>query len=278
MKRLTWFLALAGVTIALPAFADGIVTLDLLSPSAGLNYRGGGPATIEWTIQATVSSGDNMGLALISVDLIQDPANATPVTLMPADAVPPEMVGFDRPAGISNPGTGYVGTQVLGPGGARNVIHIGGGQNTFGSLPQPPVPGFGEDFDVEPNVGQLAEGQIIAAGSFTAPTTKGAYSFSLQSAMANTMDAVNAAPDWSPVSPATVLAGDSGGAIGFVLCEAADADGSSILTPADLGAFVDLLLGTVTANPYAMCAVDLNDDGQINGADIQLVLEAYLAG
>ena len=75
-----------------------------------------------------------------------------------------------------------------------------------------------------------------------------------------------------------MVAGDSGGTIGFVLCEAADADGSSVLTPADLGAFVDLLLGTVAADPYAMCAVDLNDDDQIDGADVQLFVGAYLAG
>ena len=130
---------LAFIMLAVPAFGGGIVTLDLLSPSSGVNYRGGGPTEVEWTITAIVSPGDNMGLALVSVDLVQDLYNPIPVELTPAEAVPPEMLGFDRPAGISNPDNGYIGTQVDLWFGAKDVVQIGGAQNTFGGLPDPPV-------------------------------------------------------------------------------------------------------------------------------------------
>jgi hypothetical protein len=280
MKQLISISALVLVAMAVPALAGGTVTLDLLSPSSGVNYRAGGPSQIDWTITATLSSGDNMGLALISVDLVQDPYNPAPVELMPADAVPLEMVGFDRPAGFSNPGNGYLGTQVDGWFGAVDLVQIGGAQNTFGGLPEPVVAGYGEDFDVDPNIGQSAGGQIIATGSFTlsCPTALGAYSFALQSTAANTLEMVNEAPKWSPVSAATVETCPSGGTLQFVLCLAADADGSGDLAVEDITTFVDLLLGTAAGDAYQLCAVDLDDDGQITGQDIQYFVDAFLAG
>ena len=55
---------------------------------------------MEWTITATVSSGDNLGLALIYVDLVQDAGNPETFDLPPAPEVPPLMEGFSRPAEV----------------------------------------------------------------------------------------------------------------------------------------------------------------------------------
>jgi hypothetical protein len=258
-----------------PAFGGGTVTLDLASPSSGGYYRGDAPAEIQWSITAAVSAGDNMGLACLLVDLVQDAGNPQAAVLTPASGVPSEMVGFDRPAGISNPGNGYVGTQVV-YAGLDAIVQIGGAQNNFGGLPEPAVSGFGEDFLVDANVGQ--SGQLIASGSFVTPQTLGAYTVQLQNPIANTFDMVNEPPKWSPVSSAVVQMGSSGGAVSFVLCVAADADGDQNLTSNDITVFVDLLLGNTAADPYAMCTTDLNDDGQIDGVDIHAFVQAFLAG
>lgn len=260
-----------------PAFGGGTVTLDLVSPSSGVHYRGDAPAEIQWSITATVSAGDNMGLACLLVDLVQDPGNPQSAVLTPASGVPPEMVGFDRPAGISNPGNGYVGTLVV-YAGRDALVQIGGAQNNFGGLPEPAVSGFGEDFQVDANVGQAAQGQLIASGSFATPSTMGAYTVLLQNPIANTLDTVNEPPKWSPASPAAIQMGGNGGVVSFVLCIAADADGDENLTSNDITVFVDLLLGNIAADPYAMCTTDLNDDGQIDGVDIHAFVQAFLAG
>ncbi len=264
---------------AAPALADGVVTLDLLSPQHGLNLRDGAPLpAIEWTITAKATAGDNMGLACVIVDLEQDLYNADAAILRPADAVPTEMAGFQRPAGISNPLGGYLGTERVGYFGAVDIVQIGGAQNTFGAPPtaQPPLSNFGLDVDVEPHVGQATEGQIIASGSFVPPMSLGTYRFSLQAPIVNTIDYVNAAPKWSPASPAVVAMGPTAGEITFTRCITADADGSFDVDVLDIAAFVDLLVGEVPVDAYTICAVDLNDDGAVNGEDVQPFIDAFL--
>lgn len=278
MNTRTFFCILT-LASAVPALAGGTVTLDLLSPQSGLNLRDGEalPA-IEWTITAKASAGDNMGFACVSVDLVQDLYNADSTVLRRADAVPTEMAGFDRPAGISNPVGGYLGTQRGGYFGAVDIVQIGGAQNTFGAPPttQPPLSDFGLDVDVDANVGQTTGGQIVASGSFTPPMALGTYRFSIESPIVNTLDYVNAAPKGSPASPATVTMGPSGGEITFTQCITADADGSFDVTVEDVAAFVDLLVGEVPVDAYTTCAVDLNDDGNVNGEDIQPFIETFL--
>jgi hypothetical protein len=256
-----------------PALADGTVTLDLSSPSDGMAVPGS--HVIEWAITAAVSTGDNMGLALISVDLVQDADNPELFDIPQAVGVPPGMEGFDRPDGISNPGpeeSCYGGTQV-GLDGAKNLAQIGGSQNTFGT----PSGGIGLDVDVDAGVGQGPGGQEIATNSFPAPAIPGVYTFSIPSAVANTLEAVNPAPQWSPVSPATVVLGNP--SISFTVCRPGDIDGDFTLTvEQDVPLFVNLLLGTGSSDDYAQCAADLNGDGTIDGKDIQPFVDALLPG
>ena len=105
MKR---FAAIAPMcTLAVSGLASGTATFNISSPSNGATVSPG--ASIQWTITVSVSSGDNLGLALAAVDLVQDPANPMLFDL-PAGDGPLDMTDFDRPDGISNPGPGGVGS------------------------------------------------------------------------------------------------------------------------------------------------------------------------
>lgn len=254
-----------------PAFADGTVTFDLLSSSAGATVPPG--HVVDWTITATVSTGDNVGLALVSVDLVQDAGNPKLFDIPQAVGVPVGMEGFDRPAGITNPGpegSCNGGTQV-GPEGAKNLLQIGGAQNTFGA----PSDGLGQDVDVEAGIGRVPGGQEVASDSFPAPATPGVYTFWIQPPAANNLEAVYPAPQWSPMSPATTVMDSP--SISFTVCRAGDINGDYVLTlDPDVPLFVDILLGAHPGNDYAQCAADVNGDGSVNGKDTQSFVDAML--
>jgi len=187
------------------------VAVDLSSPQNGLSLAPG--QQIDWTISARVSAFGNHGLAMISVDLVQDPTNPVLFALAPAGSTPQGMEGFNRPGGITNPdrddpwGSGYGGTPT-GPDGESNLRQIGGAQNTLGV--KPPALGLngnvfvGQDIDVDTGVGQQPGGQTVAAGSFTAPQEEGLYLFYVESAVANVLTEVNAPPLESRVTSVPV--------------------------------------------------------------------------
>jgi hypothetical protein len=222
-------IAAVGTLTAL-ARAGGTVTFNLSSPSNGATVTPG--ELIEWTITVSVSSGDNLGLALAAVDLVQDAANPACFDL-PAGETPLDMADFDRPDGISNPGPGGVGSAYggtpMGPTGAKDLRQIGGAQNTFGVAGD----GIGLDYDVRGGVGQSAP-QVLATGSFLAPAEPGLYAFYLEHAIANTLDDIAAPPAFSPISGATALIG----------------------------------VGQITFTVEAVCIGDLNCNGQIGFDDI----------
>ncbi len=228
MNKLATIAAIGTLTAL--AHAGGTVTFSLSSPSNGATVNPG--TAIEWTITVSVSSADNLGLALAAVDLVQDAANPALFDL-PAGETPLDMTDFDRPDGISNPGPGGVGSAYggtpMGPAGAKDLRQIGGAQNTFGV----PGDGIGLDYDVRAGVGQDAP-QILATGSFLAPAEPGLYSFYLQNPIANTLDDIAAPPAFSPISGAAALIG----------------------------------VGQITFTVEAACIGDLNCDGQIGFGDI----------
>ena len=237
MKTLLTLVTAMAVTSV--AHAAGTATFNLSSPSNGATVSPG--ALIQWTITVSVSTGDNLGLALASVDLVQDAANPALFDL-PAGDAPLDMTDFDRPEGISNPGPGGVGSAYggtpLGSVGAKNLRQIGGAQNTFGV----PGNGIGLDYNVRAGVGQGAA-QILATGSLAAPSAAGLYVFYLENPLANALDEIATPPDFSPISAALALLGD--GEIAF------------------------------TVGP-GICTGDLNCDGQIDFGDINPFVQ-YLA-
>ena len=138
----------------------------LTSPRHNQTVPEGG--SIEWSILVSVSPGDNAGLAMILVDLVQNASNPEKFDIPPASGVPSGMEMFSRPLGISNPGengaaSGYIGVQRGAPG-EQDLRQIGGAQNTFGA----PGNDMGSEVQVTGAVGQGAT-VLLAQGSFPAP-------------------------------------------------------------------------------------------------------------
>jgi len=226
---------LCALALCAATFASGTVTFTLESPQAGQTVAAA--STINWSIKVAVSTGDNLGLALFAADLAQDAANPAkfdiPYGLV--GSIPALLNGFNRPGGITNPGeggnpSGYVGVQ-RGTAGQKNLIQIGGGQNTFGQAGT----GIGTDPNVDAGIGQSGA-QLVLSGSFPAPATDGSYTFRLENALANVLDTVGTPPNFSQVSGATVNLA---------------------------GATFSFTVGGPTA-----CVGDLNCDGQVSFADI----------
>ncbi len=264
MQRTALRYALAGC-LAAAAMAQ-TVTLTLSSPQDGQVVAPG--ATVNWTIRFTVSTGDNQGLALLSVDLVQDPANPATIDIPPADGVPAGMSNFSRPDGISNPGesdpvTGYIGVQ-RGTPGAMNLIQIGGGQNTFGQA-LPSGTGVAENANVVAGVGQSGP-QELASGSFTLPGTGcGTYTFSLANAVANVLTQVNSPPNFSPVAAATV--DTTAGSITITVGLAGDLNGDGVVDLTDLSTLLSNFGG-----PGGAADGDINGDGVVDLTDLSALL------
>ena len=276
MRRRTAILwTLAMIIPALPALGGGVATLNLSSPLGGQLVAPG--QQIEWTITISLSSGDNLGLALIAVDLVQDPANPELFDLPPAVGLPPGMEGFDLPAGIANPGSGsaYGGTPT-GTSGAQNLRQIGGSQNTFGVVP---LAGIGEDIVVDQGVGQ-GGAQVVASGSFPAPAAAGNYAFSLAAPIVNALVQEMAGPPvmWQ-VGEATI---DPAGVMGFsvTVCTGDDPPCDNTC-PADLsgdaevGAFDLALLLGAWGPCDGDCPADLDDSGAVGAFDLAMLLGAW---
>jgi len=201
----------------------------------------------------------------VLVDLVQAAGNPAQLDLPQAGAAPAGMEGFEMPAGISNP-LGYGGTP-SGPAGAMNLKQIGGAQNTFG------VPGgsFGLDVNVDGGIGQAAP-QMIASGSFAAPSTPGMYQFRITNGVANTLDSVNAAPAFSPASAATVVMGSS--TISFTVgvdCPG-DLDGDLDVDFADLAT---LLSHFGQATGASGADGDIDGDADVDLADLAQLLANF---
>lgn len=248
------------------------VVFNVTSPSHGAAVPAG--TMIQWSITATASGGDNLGLSLVSVDLIQAPANPSLIDLVPATAIPAGMEGFSRPQGICNPGpggvgTGYGGTSV-GSIGQRNLVQIGGAQNTFGEAGA----SIGSDANVDVGLGQSPGEQLIAQGSFVGPSVPGTYSFGITNLLANTLVAVNLPPALSPSDAAMTAAGQ--GSFSFTICRAADVNQDAAVTIADLSPFVGALLDPDEGSQIARCSADVNGDGAVDGADVQLFVDVLL--
>jgi Dockerin type I domain len=266
-KRL---LSLCLGAIASTALAQ-TVNLSLTSAQNGQTVSPG--SSVSWQIAFTVSAGGNQGLALLSTDLIQNSSNPATIDIPPAAGVPGAMVNFSRPAGVSNPGennpvTGYVGVQ-RGAAGERNLVQIGGGQNTFG-IAAPAGTGIAESANVAAGVGQSGS-VILASGSFAAPATAGTYSFSLANSAANVLLVRNNPPTPSPVIGATInfAAPSFSFTVGGSNCPG-DVNGDNNVNLTDLATLLANFGGAGLPTQG-----DLNGDGQINLTDLAILLANF---
>jgi len=258
------------------AFAAGTVNLNLFSPQQGQTLAPG--QLVQWRIEAEVSTGDNAGLALLLVNLEQSNFNPSFVDIPLADSVPPALASFDAPAGFSNSPTGYRGLRV-GPVGARNLEQIGGAQNTFGVA----AATMGQDVDVEPGLGQSGP-MMIAEGAFRAPFVAGTYQFNLADPLANTLVTVNSAPMQSPTESAFVLVIFSSFSFNVdpTLSIAGDMNCDGVVNSDDADAFALAAVAPAAYQAtYPDCDPnegDVNNDGVLDGRDIQGFVQCLLIG
>ncbi|QOJ15461.1 MAG: hypothetical protein HRU75_12790 [Planctomycetia bacterium] len=285
----TLFRTLLAGSLAAAALAQ-TVTFSLTSPQDGTSVTGG--STVHWTAGFVTSTGDNQGAALVVTDLVQHPANPALFDIPPAAApVPAGMTNFARPAGVTNPGdvvaaNGYYGVQ-RGTAGQRNLIQIGGMQNTFG-VSQNPGAGMAEVANPLAGVGQAGM-QVLASGSFTAPNTPGLYSFSLQNGIANVLVQRNDAPAISPVAPATAVM--TGALFSFTVtpCLPGDANCDGSVNNFDIDYFVDALLSNGDPTAYLArggsqacfdardCWGDLDGSTALNNFDIDAFVACIIS-
>jgi hypothetical protein len=266
-------LALFAVVSCGALAAAQTVSVSLSSPQNGQTVTAG--ATISWTISFSVSTGNNQGLALLVTDLVQDDANPAFLDIPLAGGVPVGMTNFSRPAGISNPGeagpTGYVGVR-RGTAGQRNLIQIGGAQNTFG-VARPPGSGAAENATVTAGVGQSGS-VTLATGSFPAPSVVGSYTFSLTNAIANVLEQVNAPPSISPVGQAAISL--TAPSITFTVGSPSpcpgDVTGDRIVDLSDLAALLSQYGST--ACPTCTGDIEGNDD-DVDLNDLSLLLSNF---
>jgi hypothetical protein len=250
------------------------VTATLESTQNGQTVAPG--TAIDWIIKVTVSTGDNLGLAAIACDLVQDSGNPEKIDIPPGDpnSVDATMQQFSRPAGISNPGetypaSGYTGVQRGGVG-FKDVVQIGGAQNTFGEAGST----MGQDYTVQQGIGQSGP-QVIASGKFDAPATEGGYTFRLDNVLANVLVTVGTPPEHSTVVPATT---DASGAeftftvqIGPVICRG-DTNCDNQIDFFDVNSFVDALVKEIYCDGTGDNA-DINGDGTPDFFDINPFVE-----
>lgn len=269
MRQLVQQLSIIGL-LAVAASAGSAVTFSLSSPQGSTVVAPG--STVIWAIDFSVSSGDNQGAAMICVDLVQSPGNPSQIDLPPAVGAPAGMSNFNRPAGICNPGeggapSGYGGAR-RGPAGGRNLIQIGGAQNTFGQA-FPSGSGVGENANVLTGIGQSGS-QSLASGSFAAPTACGVYTFSLANPLANTLVVRNNPPAASPVAHATTSL--ASGSFSITVAPIGDVD---LDFDVDIEDLAQLLANFGTAGGATLSQGDLTGDGDVELDDLSLMLSTF---
>lgn len=175
--------------------------------------------------------------------------------------------GFICPAGISHPLSGFAGTP-LGEVGSKNLVQIGGAQNTFGAAGNM---GMGHDCAVDLSVGQGVP-LMIAEGSFMMPPAAGTYVFSLQNALANVLDVVDPPPSppasW-PISSAGIdLITSSFTVIVPYNLAPSDFDEDGDVDQSDFGHWQSCFTGPARPYPVGCDDADLDGDGDIDHDDL----------
>lgn len=261
------------VLLATPLALAQTVTVQLSSTKNNTTVSPG--SSVDWTISFTDSTGDNQGLALLCVDLVQDPNNPAHFDIPAGAAAPAGMVKFARPQGITNPSeggtTGYGGVQ-RGTAGSKNLRQIGGAQNTFGTA-RTAGSGSAENANVSSGIGQSGS-TTLATGSFTAPSTAGSYHFSLANGFANVLVQRNNPPAISTTKEATVAisSGTITITVGSAQCPG-DLTGDNLVDLSDLAKILGNYGRTGPGLTYS--DGDLDGNQVVDLGDLSAILSLY---
>ena len=229
-----------------PPTSQASVSVALLTDIAGPSVQGG--TVVHYGIAAhVIDVGDSgcAGLAAVTADLQQYPLTAfgsqPPLALTPGTRGP-DLANFDRPLGIANPVPGQITSSASAFGGTvldtqgygyPGLIQIGGAQNTFG---MPGTNYLGSSQTPVAGVGLQAQGQVIASGSFIAPTVPGEYALYLENVYVNYLQTVGGPGVPSEVASATVFVGDP---VFFTVVPClVDYNHDTVVNSDDLGDFV----------------------------------------
>lgn len=258
ITRMVW-ISVMSVAASTACAQDGAFTIAIESPANTTRVSPGQP--IAWQVRLTGDS-FTLGLAGFTFDLVQASSNPSFFEVPPASGVPIIMAGFSRPAGISNPdfGTspGYCGTPVGTPGG-RDLIEVGGLQNTYGASGGV----LGQDFTVDAGIG-LGTGTVVASGTFFAPSVDGDYSFQIQNAVVNALFEVNSAPEASVALPVDVVVEND--LVFTVVASSCDPD-VNLDGNVDAGD-IDYLVNVIAGGPNPTgIDPDFNQDGNVDSGD-----------
>jgi hypothetical protein len=184
MKKL-----LAVLVAGLCAAPVSASNLNVTVKSGGSSSVNVGPgATVDFTIEGTLSDNVNEGLALIGFDLhfTGGPLPANTV-VEPAGVIScaNPMAAFVKDQGITNP-VGYRGTLIGG-----DLVQVGGGQNTIkNSVDNPACDPNCATFPIGTPLLGVAQPAVcgtavIASGSLTAPNASGVYHLQVLNGFAN---------------------------------------------------------------------------------------------
>lgn len=229
---------LLGLACDITARGGGRAVVYFAAPQPAQVVEVGTPMT--WAIAVAQLDQGLLGLAGVSVDLQQYPLN--PPYWPPLDLTTgvhgPGLENFDRPQGMANPAPGQMATSASAFGGTPldvyldgyyGLVQVGGAQNTFG---MPGTSYMASSQNVVAGVGLQPAGQVIASGSFFAPTVPGDYVLYIENANVNYLTTVGGPGVPSDVAAATVFIGDP--------------------------VFFTVIL----------CYLDYNQDGVVNGDDL----------
>ena len=154
-----------------------------------------------------------------------------------------------------------------------NLIQVGGGQNTFGQA-MSPGSGVAENANVVAGVGQGAP-QILASGSFSAPSACGTYTFELTDAVANVLLERNDPPAFSPVTQPAI--DTSAASISFTIALVGDLDFDGDVDLADLAPLLYCLQGPATTyvDTHFCRQMDMTGDADVDLGDFAAFQVAF---
>ena len=155
-----------------------------------------------------------------------------------------------------------------GTAGAMNLIQIGGAQNTFGEA-MSSGGGIAESANVIAGVGQTSL-EVLASGSFTAPTACGTYTFELADIAANVIEHRYEPPVFSPVLPAEIETSMTSFSFTIALSGDLDLDGD-----VDLADLAELLGNYGETSGMTYEDGDLDGDGDVDLSDLAELLGSY---